>query len=193
MQTITDAQLFALDDALAKTRGPLLAAFRLMAFSGLRLSETLAIRWEQIGTPDGTVLQLELEAAQTKTRQPRAVPLTPTTITALLDNFTRSAALLSHAPLPDWHALPGTRPKAWSTRFLQREIARVSRRELGIHLHPHMLRHTFATRLLRHAPLPVVQAALGHINPASTLIYTHPDHNDVRAAVLRAAADRPKQ
>jgi site-specific recombinase XerD len=54
---------------------------------------------------------------------------------------------------------------------------------------PHVLRHTFATRLLREADTDLVAVAklMGHSNVATTTIYTQP-----RAADLRAAVDRLK-
>lgn len=50
-------------------------------------------------------------------------------------------------------------------------------------LHPHMLRHTFATSLMRNTDMRTVQALLGHASLQSTQVYTHPDSNDMAKAV----------
>lgn len=62
-----------------------------------------------------------------------------------------------------------------SNRAIQREIKIIANRSgLKKSIHPHVLRHTFATDLLNNgADLAAVQALMGHEDPSTTLVYTN--------------------
>ncbi len=56
-------------------------------------------------------------------------------------------------------------------------------RALRRDIHPHILRHTFATLLMKTTNSRVVQDLLGHKNLSSTQIYCHPDQQDLKSAI----------
>lgn len=67
-------------------------------------------------------------------------------------------------------------------------VKRVGRRAGVPELHPHMFRHTTATRWVDAGVRPdVVQQLLGHASPASTAIYTHTSDAKLRDAVARGS------
>ena len=71
------------------------------------------------------------------------------------------------------------------TRIIVWQVVEKYARRSGLHkVHPHTLRHSFATHLLvGGADLRVVQEMLGHANIRTTQVYTHVDRSRLRQVI----------
>ena len=84
----------------------------------------------------------------------------------------------------------GYKGVALSSRRVYQIVVDVGR-VAGVGLHPHALRHTYATRLLRAGvDLVVVSALLGHRAIETTRRYTLPSADEMSAAVEQAFGGR---
>ncbi len=169
------------DDALALRDR---AVLELFYSSGLRLAELAALdcvtvtrgnSWQVIG----------------KGGKERMIAVGETAMRAIRDWLALRAELAEPAEPALFVSKRGTR---LSVRAIQQRLETWSARlGLGQHLHPHMLRHSFASHLLQSGgDLRGVQELLGHANLSTTQIYTRLDYQHL-ARVYDAAHPRARR
>ncbi len=174
---------------LPRTRNQLLIL--LMLDAGLRVGEAVQLTTRQLDPDLPNVSILNLPAAITKSKQPRSIPLSERCQQAVTQHLALLCRFLS-SPRPFYIFFSYTPQKHLSSRQACNIVATQGLIALHKTIHPHMLRHTFATRLLRGSNTRVVQELLGHKSLSSTQIYTHPDSQDLRNAIdaLRGPEDK---
>jgi len=174
-----------------KETSPLLirdaAMFELLYSSGLRLGELIALNVD-----DGRLDLAQGEVTVTgKGSKTRTVPVG----TKARDALRQWLSMRSQVAVPGEKALfLGTRGKRIGAALVGARLkAWARRRGLSEHVHPHMLRHSFATHLLQSSQdLRAVQELLGHSSISTTQVYTHLDFQAL-AKVYDAAHPRAKK
>lgn len=158
------------------------ALLELFYSSGLRLSELCALRWRDLALDDGLV------TVTGKGNKQRSVPVGTHARRALRD-WRADRAAGNDAPV-----FPGRGGAPISQRAVQLRVKQLAQRQgLFKHVHPHMLRHSFASHVLESSgDLRGVQELLGHADIATTQIYTHLDFQYL-AKVYDAAHPRAKR
>lgn len=146
------------------------AMLEMLYGSGLRVSELVSLRPEQVDWEDGFV---RITGKGDKTRY---VPLGGEAARAL--NYYREHArpLLLPARKAAPRVLFLSQRGGMLTRERIRQIIKTRALAAGMdeHVFPHILRHSFATHLLENgADLRVIQDMLGHADLATTQVYTH--------------------
>ena len=143
------------------------AMFELLYSSGLRLAELAGLDLADVDLASG-------EAQVTgKGRKTRIVPVGRHARAALAAWLPLRAALK-----PDSTALfVSRRGTRLGPRSIQLRLQRWARQAgLAQHVHPHLLRHAFATHVLQSSgDLRAVQDMLGHASISTTQVYTHLD------------------
>src|SRR5690606_14588244 len=158
------------------------ALLELFYSSGLRLSELCALRWRDLHLDQGLVTVLGKGSRQ------RSVPVGSHARRAL-EEWRASTGAGS-----DDFVFPGRGGGPISQRAVQIRMRQLAARQgLFKHVHPHMLRHSFASHVLESSgDLRGVQELLGHADIATTQIYTHLYYQHL-AKVYDAAHPRAKR
>ncbi|MFZ1246257.1 MAG: tyrosine recombinase XerC [Azonexus sp.] len=182
------ARLLALvdDDDLVQTARDL-AMFELFYSSGLRLAELVALDCDAL---DSIAHEGEVRVLGKRSKL-RVVPVGSKAREAIAAWAVVRGEL---AKLEEQALFVGHRGARISPRMVE---ARLTRRAvlLGLptHVHPHMLRHSFASHVLQSSgDLRAVQEMLGHASIASTQVYTHLDFQHL-AKVYDSAHPRAKR
>ncbi len=162
------------------------AIFELFYSSGLRLAELAALDLDCL--TDLAAGEIRVLGKRNKTR---IVPVGDVAVKAVNAWIDRRHELAD----ADENALfVGARGRRLAPRMIQKQLQRRALQNgLPTHVHPHMLRHSFASHMLQASgDLRAVQEMLGHASIASTQVYTHLDFEHL-SAVYDHAHPRAKR
>ena len=156
------------------------ALLEIMYCSGLRCSEVTGLTITQIDFHNRTIL------IKGKGGKERVVPFSENCKEYLLDyakNLRKKLEQLA-GERTNYFFL-NSKGKKLTNRGLEYIIESISKKaglSLGFSLHPHVLRHSFATNLLENgADLRVIQELLGHSSINTTQIYTHVSKENLKS------------
>lgn len=144
------------------------AMLELFYSSGLRLSELVNLNPDALDLVEGTV------RVTGKGNKTRIVPIGKLAISAIKQWMCRR---YEFDKLSGRALFVSKNGKRLTPRAVQQRIAGWARK-LGLerHVHPHVLRHSFASHVLQSSgDLRAVQEMLGHANISTTQVYTHLD------------------
>ena len=174
------------------------AMVELLYSSGLRLAELVSLDWRAFGAEGGqaaSVSWIDLPQREVvvtgKGGKQRQVPLGAAAAQALQAWLAVRGTLARLEPRALFVSARGTR---LAPRSVQQRLEQLARRlGLGVHVHPHVLRHSMASHVLQSSgDLRAVQELLGHANIATTQIYTQLDWQHL-AKVYDAAHPRARR
>lgn len=165
------------------------AIVELLYSSGLRLSELLGIDLSPIETKEySSAGWIDFEAGEVmvlgKGKKRRTVPVGEAALQALKDWLVVRASYASTDKGVIQALFINKQGRRASARTIQQHLAALAvKAGLPTHVHPHMLRHSFASHVLQSSgDLRAVQEMLGHASITSTQIYTALDFQHLAQA-----------
>jgi site-specific recombinase XerD len=165
-----------------------------LGFGGLRCSELSTLRLTDLDLESGVLRVIG------KGDKAREIPLVPPLASILSDYLSDARPVLLHGRRSEY-VFVRTGPWAYTTRSDQPlgpkaifyVVRKTLKRVLGIEqAHPHMLRHSFASRVREHGgSIQDLQEVLGHSNIATTARYAHLVTSTQRNRLARLIAGTP--
>lgn len=176
-------ELFTISDLSTPLGQRNQAILELFYATGIRVSECVSLTMKQVDFTMGVAHVIG------KGRKERYVPLGQYAIEALQTYINDGRKLLLNKAAEDSDIIflnaRGNPITTEGIRYILDQLVKQS--SLTINIHPHKLRHTFATHLLNEgADLRSVQELLGHENLSSTQIYTHVTKDRLRHVYLQS-------
>ncbi|WMT27813.1 tyrosine recombinase XerC [Bacillus aerius] len=158
------------------------AILELLYATGMRVSELCSLKESDLDLSMDTVL------VHGKGSKQRYVPFgsyAHEALSAYLEDG-RQKLKVKGKDRADSHVFLNQRGASLTDRGVRFILTELMKKASGtLHIHPHMLRHTFATHLLNEgADLRSVQELLGHSNLSSTQVYTHVSKDSLRKTYM---------
>lgn len=191
-RTLSLEQVAAVIDCQQRLRDRFL--FALLASTGMRIGQALAMRHEDVVSWERRVVIEPRDHAPARARSKNcgraSIPVPGELIRLWSDYMHEEYGDLDadHVFVNLWEGKVG-RPLSYAS--VDKLVER-TRRRVGFHFTPHLFRHTYATLAYRDGvALEVIGAVLTHRSPSSTLVYAHPTAEDLRRALdERGVLDR---
>lgn len=158
----------------------------LMLEAGLRVGEVVQLRLNDLYFGDNPVTSIVVRAEISKSKEERSVPVSDKLRVALEEYASPSSSVASSSQSLYAFQSAGSFNHI-TTRQVERIINATALKAIGRPVNPHMLRHTFATKINRVTDMPTLQELLGHKNLSSTQIYMHPNEEDKKNAIEKAS------
>ena len=155
------------------------AILEILYSSGLRLSELVGLDLDSIDYGDAIV------TVTGKGKKTRKVPVGRYAMKAIKEWLQVRPTLAGEGEQALFTSRLGSRISARAVQLRLRDWA--IKQGLATHVHPHMLRHSFATHILESSSdLRAVQELLGHADISTTQVYTHLDFQHLAKVYDRA-------
>ncbi|MBA7609970.1 Tyrosine recombinase XerC [subsurface metagenome] len=158
----------------------------LMLDAGLRVGELVSLRVQNLFFNREPVRNIIIKPHMTKNKVEHSIPVSPL-LSEALRVFFDIWWLNYETPEQKFAFTNVSTDRPITTRQVERIICAAGWKSLGHPVHPHVLRHTFASRLMRITNSSTVQQLLGHKYLSSTQIYCHPNEDDKRLAIESAS------
>lgn len=161
--------------------------------TGLRVSELIGLYIEDVSPYGSVATILSVPSRIGKGGKSRQIPINDDVRQALTQFITIKRTRKQSLEPTSFLFISHHTGNPLSPRDFQRIIKQISIASIGRPITPHVLRHTFATKVLKYSNLRVVQELLGHSNVQTTQIYTHVSTDDTRAAINNLSLFEPKK
>lgn len=162
----------------------------LMLDAGLRVGEVVRLKMIDLYFAGNPVTSIVIADRIAEKECERTVP-TSSRLQAAIRTVYQRWWCGNSGPMESYAFFTRNWDKPLTTRQVERIIRAAALKCLGRPVHPHVLRHTFASRLMRKTNARIVQELLGHKNLSSTQIYTHPNGEDLKQAIDNIAQNPP--
>ena len=153
-----------------------------MLDAGLRVSEVTGLNVTDLIFNNAPVTSILVRQEIAKNHQERIIAVSTRLCEALKkmneSHWSECSANVQHKAFTS-----GRGEKSLTRRQVYKIISSAAIAALGRPVNPHVLRHTFASKLMRVTDMRTVQELLGHKHLSSTEIYTHPNEQDKHKAI----------